>query len=321
MTTTKRRPLAYFIEHRIADLVAPRLRRGFLTILNEMRPSVPEWQRVLEMAHGSVDRAMDGFSWRHWELALLERYEGLIRTVVEEAGQAQQKHLRIQKAETTPIGRLGFRFDLTNPRALKWIEQHAAELVVDVSESTKLAIRAQIEQMFREGIPPDRMARRLREIVGLTQREAQAVENFRRKLELENAKRIAEQRKPLAQDSIDLPVQQYADRLLRQRAERIARTESIRASAEGQQELWSQAREQGYLEPARTKRAWLVTPDERLCPICAPLAADKFLVGLEEPFPLETGDLVMTPPAHPQCRCAVGLVFPDDSGEFHHPQA
>lgn len=88
------------------------------------------------------------------------------------------------------------------------------------------------------------------------------------------------------------------------RAETIARTETISASVNGQQELWDQAVEEGLLTGTESQE-WIITPDDRLCPICE--AIEGQTVPLGEPFVTDDGE-VDGPPAHPRCRCAVGLV-------------
>lgn len=88
------------------------------------------------------------------------------------------------------------------------------------------------------------------------------------------------------------------------RAEVIARTETMTASNEGQQEAWSQAVDAGLLTGTE-KQVWIVTPDDRLCPICEALGETE-PVGLDETFQTEDGEFD-GPPAHPNCRCALGL--------------
>lgn len=87
------------------------------------------------------------------------------------------------------------------------------------------------------------------------------------------------------------------------RAETIARTETMRASNEGQLEAWDQAKEAGLLT-GNEKKEWIVTPDDRLCPVCEPM--DGVTVGLDELFDVD-GDQIDGPPAHPNCRCTIGL--------------
>lgn len=89
------------------------------------------------------------------------------------------------------------------------------------------------------------------------------------------------------------------------RAERIARTEVMKASNAGQQNLWDQAVEGGMLS-GNEKKEWIVTPDDRLCAVCEPM--DGVVVPMDEPFDVN-GELMLEPPVHPNCRCTVGLVL------------
>jgi hypothetical protein len=82
------------------------------------------------------------------------------------------------------------------------------------------------------------------------------------------------------------------------RVRTIAHTESMWAANEGQKELWAQAVEDGLLD-GDEMQVWIVTPDDKLCPICE--EQDGMTVPIGEEFP--TGG----PPAHPNCRCTIGL--------------
>ncbi len=88
------------------------------------------------------------------------------------------------------------------------------------------------------------------------------------------------------------------------RAETIARTETMRASNEGQQQAWNQAVDAGVLTGAEQK-VWIVTPDDRLCPICEGM--EDVTIPMDEDFDVD-GERVSTPPGHPRCRCTIGLV-------------
>jgi hypothetical protein len=90
-----------------------------------------------------------------------------------------------------------------------------------------------------------------------------------------------------------------------ERAEVIARTETMTAANAGQQEAWEQAVADGLLT-GQENRVWIVTPDDRLCPICAPM--EDVEAGMNEEFNVD-GDQVSEPPAHPRCRCTLGLVL------------
>jgi SPP1 gp7 family putative phage head morphogenesis protein len=87
------------------------------------------------------------------------------------------------------------------------------------------------------------------------------------------------------------------------RAELIARTETMRASNEGQLEAWEQATEDGLLA-GNEQKEWIVTPDDKLCPVCEQM--DGVIIPLDEDFDVD-GDMIEGPPAHPNCRCTLGL--------------
>jgi hypothetical protein len=90
------------------------------------------------------------------------------------------------------------------------------------------------------------------------------------------------------------------------RAEEIARTETMTASNVGQQDAWDQAVDDGLLTGDEVQE-WIVTPDDRLCPICEGLEGVQ--AGLGEMFAAD-GEQYDGPPAHPNCRCTVGLALP-----------
>jgi hypothetical protein len=100
-------------------------------------------------------------------------------------------------------------------------------------------------------------------------------------------------------------LEDYADALLLDRATSIARTETIAAANEGQREAWLQAEDQGLLNSEEVERVWIITDDDRLCPICE--ALDGATADLGGTFDSEDVGPLTGPPAHPLCRCAQGL--------------
>jgi hypothetical protein len=67
----------------------------------------------------------------------------------------------------------------------------------------------------------------------------------------------------------------------------------------GQVAEWKEARRAGLVGPDAMKE-WIVTEDELLCPVCAPMDGERVKVGEE----FSVGG----PPAHPRCRCTIALV-------------
>jgi hypothetical protein len=206
-------------------------------------------------------------------------------------------------------------FNRTNPHSLDWIRAHAAELVTQVSQESMLAIRDIIHTAFdpKTAMHPRESAKLIRQHIGLTSRQSSTLDRYRQQLVADGVRG----------KRLDSMVEAYRKKMIRRRAENIARTETIRASAEGQQRLWEDSAEQGYIDGALTKRIWIMHRDGRECKhVCPPMKGQ--LKGMKEPFITGIGDSVMTPPAHPSCRCAIGLkpvaaAQPSDASEPSPP--
>jgi SPP1 gp7 family putative phage head morphogenesis protein len=184
-----------------------------------------------------------------------------------------------------------FRFDGELPDAVKAAKKRAAAMVTEVTAETQRAIRNAIALAIKNGTPPLQAAKEIRELIGLTSAQAQAVLKFRETMKKQG----------LTQAKIDAAAEKYSNRLLKERAERIARTEIMDALNAGQQAAWEQAQAEGLLSANATKE-WIVTPDDLLCPECEPMEGQR--VPLDEEFP--DGD----PPLHPSCRCTMGIGAP-----------
>lgn len=111
--------------------------------------------------------------------------------------------------------------------------------------------------------------------------------------------------RPLTKSQIDKMVAGYRRKSIKNRAENIARTESLRAAHLGVQEQWEQSIQQGIVQADEVKRFWRVALDERLCKICRPIPSlNSSGVGLRQSFNTPVGP-TMLPPVHPRCRCTV----------------
>lgn len=200
----------------------------------------------------------------------------------------------VTPAEAEAIGeRLAISFDELSPAVIQAIRDHGAALVREVTEETRAAITEAIERAYVEGLHPRQAANAIAEIVGLTRRQAAAVERYRAALDAEG--RDAAQ--------VDRMVARFTRRLLTRRAQLIARTETNRAMNLGRRGTWRDLVLQGLLDPARWRRQWLtVLPAPGVCPICAP--RDGTTATIDGTY----ADDLDGPPAHPACRCSEVLV-------------
>lgn len=166
------------------------------------------------------------------------------------------------------------------------LEEQGARLVREVSDETRRAIRNMVSRAYQMGEHPYSLVSELRQLVGLTSRQAQAVLNFR----------AAQVRSGARPEVVTKRTARYADQMLTRRARTIARTETARAMILAKQESWRQAVAAGLLDPAETVLVWSsvqTDPTE----ICYQLNGQE--VPLGETFPEGM------PPIHPNCRCNI----------------
>ena len=282
-----RAPDAYSALHVIAERLEPGLRKVFLDAVAGSLAAIDLERLAALLLAGQIDAAAAAGG-----IAQLTQGLGAVQPILEmgfkQGGQAA--------ASALTRGGLAISFDLTNPRAVIWAGQYSGALITEIADETRAGIRTLIEAAFTDGLHPYDVARRIRDWIGLTSRQQGAVARLARALHEQG----------VDPEVVERRTQRYAASQLRYRAKLIARTETLASSNYGQDELWAQAREQGLLSLARTKRVWLVTDDDRLDEdICEPMEDQK--VGLHEPFVTPQGRTLQVPPAHPNCRCTVGL--------------
>lgn len=225
-------------------------------------------------------------------------------TIPPESFAAVQESVMQQAGELTAAAvDVGQPYDGVAPRAMAASGNITAYLVRHVNDVVRENLRRIISDQVNGAITRSEALRRIRQEVGLLPQHAQAVQNLEANLLASGLSPAQVQARSAA----------YADRLLRYRAEMISRTETARAASVGQQEYWEQLADDSLLPP-NTMRQWIVTPDEKLCDICGPM--EHLLVPLDGFWELNNGDQVYYPTdSHPNCRCSMGLFFPDQLGK------
>tara|TARA_R110000824_G_scaffold8899_3_gene40396 strand:- start:9001 stop:11313 length:2313 start_codon:yes stop_codon:yes gene_type:complete len=219
----------------------------------------------------------------------------LRKTLVDSANEVAKDILTITPKEPYEIN---FRY--TNPRATEWARKQSSHLVTKINEDQRTTIRNIITKGFDEQLTGKQVAMRLRgplSEIGLQSRQQTALDNFRKKL---LAKKGADK------TVVDKRVASYKKKLIRKRAESIARTELARSANMGQQLLWEESIANGTLDPNKFVKLWMVTPDDRLCPICETYVG--YSVEVLGTFEAPSGAQLPTPPLHPMCRCSLALI-------------
>lgn len=270
--------------HALVDEATPAIRRAFVEAVAAMRDGIDA--AALEEALAAHDTA------RVEALVPFDVFERAVRDVGPQLDTlaTEGAHAAVQALPDST--QLGIRFDLINPAALAVAEAQAAEMVREVTDETKAALRAVVADGYARGLHPKQQAKAIREQVGLTTRQAAAVERYRAQLMDDGFTRAVADKRAAA----------YAKKLLRYRANLIAKTEAALAANEGQRAAWHALVAQGRLDPALFEREW-ITIVRGACPICAaldgkraPLLGGAYEGGAEGP------------PEHPACRCTEGLV-------------
>jgi len=254
----------------------------------------------------------------------------LLRAVQAGAG-GSQAMLRAKGIDVT--------FNAVHANVVRYAQTRAARLVTSVPRDVRETIRLIVAIGVSGKADIGAQARMIKEVVGLPRNWALAPLRFgdelrekmltgdttlgtlTRRLSGSDMVQIRARVEAgtLTPDFINDMESLYAERLISLRAETIARTETLAATNYGAQESWRQAVDDGDL-PAASKQFWIVTPDDRLCPICVEIPGmNPDGVGVDEQFETPEGPVDGPPAPHPNCRCSIGLVLPGATGEVSVP--
>lgn len=185
--------------------------------------------------------------------------------------------------ETYKVVGIEGAFDMLHPAAVELAQTITADLVREVTEETKEAIRWAIRDGVNNGKSIPQIGKRIKPLVGLTEKQVISVANFEERIltEVNSQGKLRFNRK-----QIDRKVARYENKLHRRRATTIARTEVSRAVSEGSLTAY---------EEAGVNVEW-ITRGALADDICSPNDGKLFTVS-------EARGLI---PAHPNCICGWG---------------
>ena len=309
---------------RVADLVVlldqaePEIRRAFLEAIGRAR-GLRTLERIAELiASGRIDQAMDAID--RSVPAFVSALEGVFRAAGVEVARGAAAHL----------GTL-LDFDSVNDRAVTSLQRTRARLIRELGDEQRRATLAMLQEFQDLGEDPRVQARILRDSIGLTERQARAVGNYRRLLLQRDAealqRKLRDRRfdssvrahvrgdRTLTRAQIDRMVTRYRERYVDFRARTIARTETVRAVHEGQEEMLEQLVSSGAVDASQIRREWRTARDERVRPSHVAMHRQRRRVG--ETFISGDGNRLRYPgdPSAPpedtvQCRCVLAVSVP-----------
>lgn len=174
---------------------------------------------------------------------------------------------------------IAIAFDPTHPRAAAIIRQERLNLIREFTEKQIEATRAALSEGFLRGEGTAATARAFRDSIGLSTYHQGVIDNYRRMLTEGSAESLQRElrdrrfdrtvrraittRQPLRPEQIDRMVQSYRNRVLANRAETIARTESVRATSIAREESFRQIVDQTGTHN-RAEQIWNATLDNRV---------------------------------------------------------
>lgn len=223
-------------------------------------------------------------------------------------------------AEAAPAFAVRFGFDGRAERAERWAREHVGGLVTGIVDDQLEVLRETIGQQIAEGVAPRKAALEIAGrtapggrqggFIGLSRAQAGYLANARRELEALDAnyftRTLRDKRfdglvrkaiaagKALSAADVDRITGRYSDRLLKQRADTIARTESITALRAGRREGMQQAIEAGAVRDDRVKRTWDSTGDKRVRPDHRAMDGRE-VEGMDTPYTLPDGSRMLFP--------------------------
>lgn len=261
--------------------------------------------------------------------------------IADAAAEAGAKTAEQAGAGIGGMPRIMVRFDRNSPLMVDYLREQSADLVTRIADDTRQNIRAVLGDMVAGGKgTPISAARQMRDMIGLTPRQQQAVENYRQYLMAGdmrayarniggNADRIiaaAFRDGTMTAAKADKLVEQYRARLLQYRGSTVSQTESFRAANAGAHAAWRQIAEKAGIDPSTIRRFWIATNDDHTRDAHREIPhMNAKGVGIDQPFQSPLGPIMFPgdPNAVPansiNCRCALAIRFTDIPAGFLPP--
>ena len=279
--------------HRLADAAYPAFALAWQVLFEDLQESLDfaTVQTALETRNLLVLDDVVRSAWTR--LATEAQQQALLPILTDLVGKAGAA---MAPSTSATLG-VSVAFNVAAPEVLAVAEQYAGTQILGIGETTLQAVRQSLRLSFAEGRGLAQLRADLRSVIGVTPRQAATLERLRQRLTTDG----------MSVAGVRARVAEASARAIRQRVEAIARMETIWAANAGQNELWLQAEKDGVLDPRRLERSFIVTPDDRTCPVCRPMQGQRR--GLREPFVSPyNGATALFPPMHVMCRCAVKLI-------------
>jgi hypothetical protein len=264
-----------------SDKAVRQIRRDFLVRIQQSKDQT-NWQDVeARIVNGEV-AVYNSIQWGKWHAAkeifrtYISMYNVCLRFLQKMALKKDEFGIVIDDES----------FKMPNPRAEQWLMTFAAEEIKSITNTDKLLIREVLATGQRTGRTIRDTTKELEKVIGLTPSQYKAYNKY-----VSNINRTGmkdSQKEKLAD--------KYYNKLLKNRAETIALTESEVAVSQAWQDSLREMVRQGVVTDKEFELVWWTAPDERRCEICGGLH------NTTQP-PSKPNWPHGEPPVHPRCRC------------------
>lgn len=309
---------------RLYSKLAGQIGRSFKDAVGKLGDSIDLDALEQALKDGRVSDAINAIS----EADLIDGFTPVGNAITHATIDAGQAAVAAMLASQPELGSLNIVFNAVNPATVSFLRNYEMNSIRELASDALGSIRIAVRNGVANGLGPADIATDIRDFIGLTDQQTQAVSNYRNMLQnldsdvLTRALRDARfdptidtaitNGNPLTDDQIATYVDRYQSRYLNYRATTIARTEAIRAANAGNHLAWQQQVASGKMAADEVTREWLYTHDgkTRLSHVAIPLLNPDG-VGLDEPFETLLGELMYPgdPSGDPadviNCRCSV----------------
>lgn len=280
MTTPTYRSALYKSMQNAADIAGANVKATFSRQVDALIDSTSV-ASIKNGISGGIKGVVDSVDWAGFENNLREEYERRLARAMKEGADQFKKQFP------------DFKYDPTSKEIQRAINKRARELSSQLVRESKKGFRQAVRGLFREGAGKFRTAAELKNMIGLTRKEAQAVINARAKM-LEDGVKVSK---------IDKRSDQLIQKYRRQRAARISRTSGVDIANKGQDLALRQAIKVGDVEKEDIERVWIISSGA--CEICAPMSGQ--VRDVDKPFITGEGVEVDGPTVHQNCYCSVAV--------------
>lgn len=268
------------------DRLEPDLRQAVIDAFDQITSAAQVNRLVAMIEEGRIDEAIDAL---RIEAGFFSPLNERIRQAFAEGGGVALTGLRLKDPSHGDSFILGF--DGRHARAEAWVRDRSSNLIAEVIEDQRDMAREQIEAGLAAGRNPKQTAldivgrvnratgKREGGFIGLTSQQAAWVRNAEaqlRNLDAEyftrgkrdkrydaTVRKAIKDGKPLADADVQKIMSRYKERLLKYRADVIARTESLNAMRAGAYEGYQQLVDSGRVRADQVTVTWSATMDGR----------------------------------------------------------